>query len=81
MYNFKAQVKDFLKENFTPATAPVYDLALSNQAILDFLFDVFPKDCISDYDLHEILHDLQYKKQIIEQDGIFKIVYFFIKTN
>ncbi len=60
MYDYQEKVKEYLENNFVPGDTKNFNLKVSTQELLGFLFRVFPKDSISDYDLVEILHDLGY---------------------
>jgi hypothetical protein len=35
---------------------------MTTGSILDFLFKTFPKDCISDYELNDILNQLKFER-------------------
>ena len=61
MIDFTPQITAFFKENFKPSTLDKATHKLTSQDLLEFLFNVFPKDCIDDYELNTILIGLQYK--------------------
>jgi hypothetical protein len=52
---FKTKISNFIKQNFRPAEYNTANVTMSTEEFLDFLFTVFPKDCISDYDLVDIM--------------------------
>lgn len=62
MYNYEEKIKEFLQHNFTPSTALHANLKLTTNQMLCFLWNAFPKDCVSDYTLVQILEDLNYKQ-------------------
>jgi hypothetical protein len=66
--DYAEQVKKFIQENFEPAEENKANLKWSNAQFRGFLFDVFPRNCISDYDLDEILTDLAYTRQTWVED-------------
>lgn len=62
MYNYEEKIKEFLQHNFTPSTAEKANVKLTTNGLLKFLWNTFPKDCISDYTLVQILEELNYKQ-------------------
>lgn len=62
MYDYKEQIKDFIAEHFSPATATLANVKMDTDQLLSFIFTTFPNGCISDYDLNEILISLGYKR-------------------
>ena len=62
MYDYPTQIEDFIKENFEHSTPELANFKLTTQELLNFLFSVFPVDCISDYDLNDILLKLGYNR-------------------
>jgi hypothetical protein len=62
MYDYQEQVKAFLQEHFTTANAQTANVKMTTRSILDFLFKTFPKDCISDYELNDILNQLKFER-------------------
>jgi hypothetical protein len=59
------EITSFLKKHYTPGTIEdtntEFQFYLSQ--VLNLLFKVFPKGCIDDYDLHQILTSLGYFPQ------------------
>lgn len=64
MEDYPDQIKAFIKQFFNPALPMVADLKLSTKELLTFLFRSFPQDCITEYDLADILHELGYSQQL-----------------
>lgn len=62
MYNYKDQITAFIKANFQPASIEKSNIKMTTNQLLDFLFLSFPQDCISDYDLNDIMLGLQYTR-------------------
>jgi hypothetical protein len=62
MYDYKKQIKDFINEHFSPATATAANIKMNTDQLLSFIFTTFPNGCISDYDLNEILISLGYTR-------------------
>ncbi len=65
------EIKAFLKGHYCPGsledTKP--ELQLNTSGVLQLLFQIFPIDCVDDYDLHNLLVQLGYtprKKGSIE---------------
>ena len=60
-----SDIKRFLKEHFSPGDLQNTKeaLQLTSSEVLSLLFQVFPHDCIDDYDLHSILTQLDYTPQ------------------
>lgn len=67
MYDYQEKVKDYLENNFSPANYDLANMRCTTKMLLDFIFTVFPKDCISDYELVETLYDLGYVPKNIEE--------------
>lgn len=63
MYQFDSKIKKFLQENFEPATTETADFKFTNGGLLEHLFTVFPKDCINDFELYDILLNIGYNIQ------------------
>lgn len=61
MYDYQEKVMEYLELNFVPGDTKNHNLKVSTQELLGFLFRVFPRDCISDYDLVDILQRLGYR--------------------
>ena len=59
------EIQAFLKQHYVPAKLEdtKKELQLSTPEVLSFLFKIFPKDCIDDYELHNILTTLNYTPQ------------------
>jgi len=68
----KTQVKEFLQQNFTPGTPDAANFKRDLPGLLQFLWHSFPEDCISAFDLDDILHSLGYKKHLWVQEEIFE---------
>ena len=64
MEDYPDQIKAFLNKFFKPSLPMVADLKQSTQGLLDFLFRSFPKDCITEYELVDILQELGYGQQV-----------------
>lgn len=61
MYDYNEQIYEFVKQNFTPAYPDLANIKFTTAEFLGFLFDTFPKGCISDYELNEILLSLDFE--------------------
>lgn len=61
MYDYPEKVKQYIFQNFEPSTPKLANTKMSTQQLLKFLFVVFPVDCVSDYELTDILFELGYK--------------------
>ena len=62
MYDYKEQIRNFIKLNFLPSTPEESNFKVSSNELLGYLFDIFPFECISDYELNEILVELGYER-------------------
>jgi hypothetical protein len=62
MLDYLETIREFLIENFTPSNPESANVKLNTDQLLGFLFRTFPADCISDYDLNDILIELEYKR-------------------
>lgn len=71
MYNYPEQVKSFLEQSFKAFEKDVCNVKMTNEELLFFLFQSFPKNCISDYELNEIMQKI----------GFVRDVYFFEKDD
>ena len=60
MIDFTQPITQFFKANFTPASEDLATHKLSSRQLLEILFNVFPDECIDDYDLNDILMNLGY---------------------
>lgn len=64
MYDYISQISEFLQEHFVPAdNAELSNTRLTSEELLTFLFKTFPKGCISDYELNDIMLKLKYKRE------------------
>lgn len=68
MFDYKEQILEFLKLNFSPSSPEDANFKVTNNELLNYLFQIFPFDCISDYDLNEILIALKYERFSIKID-------------
>lgn len=64
MYNYEEKIKEFLQHNFEPSTPENANMKLKTSQLLNFLWNTFPVDCISDYELVLILEELGYKEAL-----------------
>lgn len=64
MYGYEIKIKAFIQNNFEPSTPENANMKLKTSQLLCFLWNTFPVDCISDYELVEILEDLGYKEAL-----------------
>ena len=62
MYGYEIKIKESIQANFTPSNADNANLKLTTSQLLYFLWSAFPTDCISDYELVEILENLGYEQ-------------------
>lgn len=62
MLNYIEIVTEFINDNFQPSNPENANVKMSTEMLLGFLFKTFPVDCVSDYDLNEILVSLDYKR-------------------
>ena len=74
MYDYPQQIKDFLSRYFTPSEEVLANVKMTTYDLLAFLWNAFPKDCISDYQLVEILNELGHQQQmyVVEHYSEFK---------
>ncbi|WP_417365546.1 hypothetical protein [Flavobacterium beibuense] len=68
MLDYKEQITDYLKANFTPSNDTLANFKQTTNQLLNFLFNTFPRNCISDYELNDILLELGYKRQTWVED-------------
>ncbi|WP_353158440.1 hypothetical protein [Myroides odoratus] len=61
MYDYPEKIKDYLYDNFVPGTKENANLKKTTKELLNFLFRIFPFECIDDYQLVDILYELGYK--------------------
>lgn len=57
------EIKAFLKTHFEPGSLDDFTLIKTTGALLELLFDVFPRGCIDPFDLYDILTSLGYQPQ------------------
>ena len=74
MFDYKEQIRDFLKLNFSPSIPEVSNFKVTSNELLGYLFQMFPFNCIDDYDLNDILLRLDYERfaytnQIVHNAG------------
>lgn len=62
MFDYIEQVTDFMQANFSPGSPEVCNLKMTNAELLGFLFKTFPEDCISDYELNDIMIKLKFER-------------------
>ena len=62
MYNYVQQIEEFIKLQFIPAHPEASNVKMSNSQLLEFLFESFPEDCITDYELNDIMIKLNYQR-------------------
>lgn len=62
MYDYYDKIKAFISANFTPATPDTANIKLTTNSLLNFLWNAFPMDCITEYNLVEILENLGYNQ-------------------
>lgn len=72
MLDYNDQITAYLSENFYPSVPDIANFRRTSDDLLSFLFCTFPKNCISDYDLDEILIELGYTRHtwIEEREAI-----------
>jgi hypothetical protein len=64
MYDYPELIKNFIQQNFVPATELTVNYRVTSRELLNFLFSVFPDGCIDDYDLNLIMHSLGYEPKV-----------------
>ncbi|WP_289659498.1 hypothetical protein [Flavobacterium panacagri] len=62
MLDYIQSITEFLKDNFNPSNPASANVKLNTDQLLNFIFRTFPVDCISDYELNDILLSLNYKR-------------------
>lgn len=67
MYDYPQKVREYLENNFAPTRYYLANMKCTTKMLLDFLFTVFPRDCISDYELVEVLYELGYAPQNVQE--------------
>lgn len=64
MFDYTNEIRNFIKLNFEPTYPDLANVKYTTDEFLAFLFLVFPVDCISDYELNDILLSLDYERHI-----------------
>lgn len=64
MFDYLETITQFFNENFYPGNPENANVKLNSDQLLNFLFRTFPADCISDYELNDILIGLDYKRHM-----------------
>ena len=62
MFDYPAEIYEFIKQNFEPTYPDLANAKFTTDEFLGFLFQVFPVGCITDYELNEILISLDYER-------------------
>ena len=62
MFDYYDLILKFIKTNFEPTYPDLANLKFTTDEFLEFLFLSFPNDCISDYELNEILLSLDFER-------------------
>jgi hypothetical protein len=62
MQDYNAQIFEFIKRNFEPTYPDLANAKFTSEEFLGFLFLSFPVDCISDYELNDILLSLDFER-------------------
>lgn len=71
MLDYKEQVEAYIKRHFKPDGPDTANVRHTNTSMSRFLFMTFPEDCISDYDLDDIMRRLGYERhQWLEEHQI-----------
>lgn len=70
MQDYKEQIEAFIQTNFKPSDPKVSNFKKNTTQLLYFLFDTFPADCISDYDLNDIMIHLGYVRHTYSVETI-----------
>lgn len=71
MLDYNDQISDYLKNHFEQRDPDIANFRKSTRELLGFLFSVFPQNCISDYELHDIMLELGYEvKQWVDESFI-----------
>ncbi len=68
MIDYTEDLKQFIKNNFTPGTPEAHDFATDNSELLGKLWAVFPAKSIGDYELTDVLNQLNYKRTCIDNE-------------
>lgn len=70
MFDYYQLIYEFVKANFEPTYPDLANVKLTNDEFLSFLFLSFPKNCISEYELNEILISLGFEHQLYTVERI-----------
>ena len=62
MFDYYDLILKFIKTNFEPTYPDLANVKFTTDEFLEFLFLSFPNDCISDYELNEILLSLDFER-------------------
>lgn len=62
MFDYYDLILKFIKTNFEPTYPDLANVKFTTDEFLQFLFLSFPNDCISDYELNEILLSLDFER-------------------
>lgn len=74
MLEYKSKIKAFVGANFKPAaTKEEAHYSYTTQQLLTLLFDTFPKDCIDEFDLFDILTSLGFSSYLVEKKNDKKV--------
>lgn len=59
------EIASFLEKHYTPGVLDETkaELQLSTSEVMNLLFNVFPTDCIDEFEMHEVLTSLGYTPQ------------------
>nr|WP_322625653.1 hypothetical protein [uncultured Flavobacterium sp.] len=68
MNQYKTEIKDFIEAHFTESDPDRANFRRGTQDLLKFLWLTFPVDCISDYDLNQILSELGHTRHVWVQE-------------
>lgn len=68
MNQYKTEIKEFIKAHFTESEPDRANFRRGTQDLLKFLWLTFPVDCISDYDLNQILSELGHTRHVWVED-------------
>lgn len=61
MQDYPEKIREYLYDNFIPGTKENANLKVTTKELLNFLFRIFPYECIDDYQLVDILYELGYQ--------------------
>lgn len=70
MFDYYDLISKFIKDNFEPTYPDLANVKFTTEEFLQFLFLSFPNDCISDYELNEILLSLDFERFTYTVDRI-----------